>query len=328
MLFWFTKYFSIVQIGDHYDACVKVHQNESLNTEPCIINCILTVVINNTEPDVTSRIEPSDVNSSEPGVSNGADSDSINSIAPGIIYHTEPDVLNDTKYVVVNYIGSGVINSAVPDVTNSTDPGVINSTDPDVMNCFETDVIYSTDTNGINGTEPDVISTESDENEVGIKLPDPSNSYILRDTSSANGSFVDGAVNNCTDCDVPDESVEDYLYHAKKYRNTNPRNCIIGHLNINSIRNKFDAVECILSEGLADIFSISETKIDDYFPMSQFSVTDFSIHRKDRHRHGGGIMLDVRSNIPHRRRIHFEPEPNKCYGTEMMIIETRLYKTE
>ena len=39
-------------------------------------------------------------------------------------------------------------------------------------------------------------------------------------------------------------------------------------------------------------------------------------------------MLYVRSNIPHRRRFDLEPEPNKCYGTEMMIIETRLYKTE
>ena len=39
-------------------------------------------------------------------------------------------------------------------------------------------------------------------------------------------------------------------------------------------------------------------------------------------------MLYVRSNIPHRRRIDLEPEPIKCCGTEMMIIETRLYKTE
>ena len=57
-------------------------------------------------------------------------------------------------------------------------------------------------------------------------------------------------------------------------------------------------------------------------------VTDFSIHRKDRNRHGGGIMLYVRSNIPHMRRIDLEPEPIKCCGTEMVIIETRLYKTE
>ena len=95
-----TGYFDLSNILV-YDACVKLNQNESLNTELCISKCISTVVVNNTEPDVTGRIEPSDVNSSEPGVSNNDDSDSINinSVAPDIIYHTEPDVLNDTKSV-------------------------------------------------------------------------------------------------------------------------------------------------------------------------------------------------------------------------------------
>ena len=49
----------------------------------------------------------------------------------------------------------------------------------------------------------------------------------------------------------------------QKYRNTNPGNCIIGHLNINSIRNKFDAVECILSEGFSvcDIFDDEDDRL-------------------------------------------------------------------
>ena len=52
----------------------------------------------------------------------------------------------------------------------------------------------------------------------------------------------------------------------------------------------------VLNEGLLDIFAISESKLDDSFPLCQFSVTDFSIHRNDRNRYGGGIMLYVRSN--------------------------------
>ena len=100
-----------------------------------------------------------------------------------------------------------------------------------------------------------------------------------------------------------------------KYRLDNPRNCVIGHLNVNSIRNKFDAVECVLNEGLLDIFAISESKLDDSFPLSQFSVTDFSIHRRGRNRYGGGIMFYVRSNIPHRRRADLEPEPKHYHGT-------------
>ena len=39
-------------------------------------------------------------------------------------------------------------------------------------------------------------------------------------------------------------------------------------------------------------------------------------------------MLYVRSNIPHRRRSDLEPEPKLAHGTELMIIETQLYKAE
>ena len=99
-------------------------------------------------------------------------------------------ILSLLSFIVLDLVS----NSAVPDVFNSTDLCVINSTEPDVMNCIETDVIYSTDTNRINGTGPDVINTESDENEIGIKLPDPPNSYILRDTPSSNDSFHDDVI--------------------------------------------------------------------------------------------------------------------------------------
>ena len=67
--------------------------------------------------------------------------------------------------------------------------------------------------------------------------------------------------------------------------------------------------------------------LDDSFPLSQFNVTDFPIHRKNKNRHGSGIMLYARSNFPHRRRIDLGPEPIKCYGIKMMIIQKRLYKT-
>ena len=100
----------------------------------------------------------------------------------------------------------------------------------------------------------------------------------------------------------------------------NARNCNIGHLNIKSIRNKFDAIECILSERIAHIFAISESKLDYSFPSSQFSVTDFSIHRKDRNRHGRGVLIYVRSDIPRRRRLDLEPEPQKSYDNEVLVI--------
>ena len=48
-----------------------------------------------------------------------------------------------------------------------------------------------------------------------------------------------------------------------------------------------------------DIFMISETKIDNSFPISQFTMTGYSIpFRLDRTSHGGGMLLFVREDIP------------------------------
>ena len=69
---------------------------------------------------------------------------------------------------------------------------------------------------------------------------------------------------------VSDRRVMDYMYHLKRYRTNNPENCIIGHLNINSIQNKFEAVECVLNNGLIYIFALSESKIDVSFPNAAY----------------------------------------------------------
>ena len=160
------------------------------------------------------------------------------------------------------------------------------------------------------------------------KLDDTSVSIRSHDASHENVDFCH-SVYDTHDCsDMINESVRGYLNHMKDYRIKNAKNCIIGHLNVNSIRNKFDAIEYILSEGLVDIFAISESKLDESFPLSQFSVTDFSNHRKDRNRHGGGLMIYVRSDILHRRRLDLEPSTLNSYENEVLVIETRPYKAE
>ena len=44
---------------------------------------------------------------------------------------------------------------------------------------------------------------------------------------------------------------------------------ILGHLSINSIQTKFEALKFIIDNNI-DIFLISETKLDDSFPTDQF----------------------------------------------------------
>ena len=72
---------------------------------------------------------------------------------------------------------------------------------------------------------------------------------------------------------------------------------IIGHLNINSIRNKFEMLSMSVAQ-YVDILVLSETKLDSTFPSIQFLINGFSVpHRLDRNSKGSGILLYVRDKI-------------------------------
>ena len=75
---------------------------------------------------------------------------------------------------------------------------------------------------------------------------------------------------------------------------------ILGHLNINSLRNKFESIADVI-QGTSDIFLLSETKIDESFPDKQFRLKNYKIFRKDRNRYRGGIMFYANQNLPCKR---------------------------
>ncbi len=68
-------------------------------------------------------------------------------------------------------------------------------------------------------------------------------------------------------------------------------NIIIAHLNINSLRNKFDSLAQLVS-GNIDILIIGETKLDDSFPSNNFIINGFKKpYRRDRNSDGGGLWF-------------------------------------
>ena len=84
----------------------------------------------------------------------------------------------------------------------------------------------------------------------------------------------------------------------KEFRSKNRGSITIGHLNINSIRNKFDALEGMIKDNF-DFFVVSETKLDESFPLGQFEIDGFTTPlRVDRNREGGGLIIYIRSDIP------------------------------
>ena len=55
------------------------------------------------------------------------------------------------------------------------------------------------------------------------------------------------------------------------YKNFEKKNLIIGQLNINSLQNKFDLLT-YQNKNNIDILMITETKLDESFPIGQFSI--------------------------------------------------------
>ena len=74
------------------------------------------------------------------------------------------------------------------------------------------------------------------------------------------------------------------------------KNTITGHLNVNSIRSKFDTSDNIVKA--FDIFLISESKLDNKLPINQFAIGGYKVLRRDRNCFRGGLILYINGNIP------------------------------
>ena len=78
----------------------------------------------------------------------------------------------------------------------------------------------------------------------------------------------------------------------------NPKQLIIVYLKINSSKNKFDQLKILVQDKI-DSLVVTEIKLDDTFPNSQFHMPGYKIpFCKDRNKLGGGIIAFVRDDIP------------------------------
>ena len=92
------------------------------------------------------------------------------------------------------------------------------------------------------------------------------------------------------------EEFNDAKIGLKVTKENSPNKIIVGHLNINSLKNKFEDLKFIINRNL-DIILLSETKLDDSFPSAQFILMHFSIpYWLDRNSNGGGLLLYYREN--------------------------------
>ena len=152
------------------------------------------------------------------------------------------------------------------------------------------------------------------------------NNKMASEFSDRNSSSISRLAFEKTSSDLLKTSnitiVPDCKYEIHRLRMNNPSKILIGHLNFNSIRNKFEVFTTLL-KGNLDIILLSETKIDDSFPTNQFLLDGYSTpYRLDRNCNGGGLLLYVREDIPSKKIKFVFPDPT----FEGLFIEINLNK--
>ena len=104
----------------------------------------------------------------------------------------------------------------------------------------------------------------------------------------------------------------------KSLRTNNPDKLAFAHLNINSLRNKFEMLSDQI-KGNIDVLPVSATKIDDSFPIGNLLIDGFSTpYRLDRNSNGHGLMLFVREDIPS-NLVEAEPKPIEGFYIELNL---------
>ena len=128
-------------------------------------------------------------------------------------------------------------------------------------------------------------------------------------TSPENSSIGDQNLNPLN----PSNKETDCFTELKTFRFKNSKNLIMGHLNINSLRNKFESIKPIISPNF-DIFLVSETKLDESFPNNQFSISGYRMFRQDKNCFGGGLCIYVKENIASKQlNLHLDKETEAIY---------------
>ena len=116
--------------------------------------------------------------------------------------------------------------------------------------------------------------------------------------SVTNFSVENDGINAKFSNEINNDEFLNLLSTIKNLRLSNVNGVVIGNLNINSLSNKFNQLKELVLKHV-DILVLTETKLDDSFPNSQFSIDGFSEpFRIDRNRSGSRIMIYIRGIIP------------------------------
>ena len=77
---------------------------------------------------------------------------------------------------------------------------------------------------------------------------------------------------------------------VQQHKLKNPKNVILWHLNVSSLRNKIEAVEEIIRNNI-NISLFSDNKLDKTFPKQQFKISGYKMFRREKQTWRGYYVL-------------------------------------
>ena len=127
----------------------------------------------------------------------------------------------------------------------------------------------------------------------------------------------EGEIPFCSNPKINENDPKSTLHTLKAKNVDRP---VIAHLNINFLGSKFEPLKSLIKDNI-DILLISETKLDDTFPSSQFTIEGYSKPiRLDRDFHGGGLLFFLRDDLTCREiTSHKLPDNVECIFLEITI---------
>ena len=157
---------------------------------------------------------------------------------------------------------------------------------------------------------------------LSCSLPPLSDSFFVDTSAEYIDAISDGEQRD--DCVGNDDLWSQFDETAKKHIT----NFKMAHINANSVGGfKFDEIKSWLLAGRFDVLAISETKIDQSFPDSQFHVDSFRFCRSDRKAGGGGLMIYIRSDLCFTRINTYKDRSSEYWSdfkTEFIALKLKL----
>lgn len=110
------------------------------------------------------------------------------------------------------------------------------------------------------------------------------------DTEYGSGK-IDWICDSCIDTFCANSTTDHSVYEILTKLPTGVK---FAHVNLCGILNKLDQVKILLKDCIFDVFAVTESKLDHNISDSEIQITGYTVIRRDRNRHGGGLLLFIK----------------------------------